>query len=233
MTVRNAKIARSMKTLCQSVHRFCQNTLVLNANITILVLQVIKRGREVTDNEIIKNLRKILNREYPEDIVPTAVCTVEFFREIYKFIDRLQGEVCYFEDRIDTINTEKNEIINRQKAEIEMYQKQQAETKEGLEKIMAKLDDAEASVLRDIQNAKTQAYKEFEDRLMTFLDESIEGLKKTPLFVSLLIQMKESVKDIAKELTENKLKPSIVAKQNLNNKYGGKNERERKKQTMQ
>ena len=34
-------------------------------------------------------------------------------------IERLQGEVCYFEDSIDTINTEKNEIIDLKDAEIE------------------------------------------------------------------------------------------------------------------
>ena len=71
----------------------------------------------MTDNEIIKALDTLLNREYPEDIVPTAICMVEFLRGVSNIIDGLRNDVGYFEDLIDTINTEKNEIINQLKAE--------------------------------------------------------------------------------------------------------------------
>lgn len=46
----------------------------------------------MTYNEIIKGLDALLNREYPEDIVPTAICTVEFLRGVSDIIDGLRND---------------------------------------------------------------------------------------------------------------------------------------------
>ena len=72
----------------------------------------------MTEEQIMRDMQSILNREFPKDRVPTVVCDVEFIKGVYNFIDRLQSEVCYLEDRIDVINTEKAEIINRLEEEI-------------------------------------------------------------------------------------------------------------------
>lgn len=66
-----------------------------------------------------KALEKILDYEFEENKVPTAVCTVDFIRSVYNLINELRNEICYFEDRIDEINTENNEVIDSQQAEIE------------------------------------------------------------------------------------------------------------------
>ncbi len=163
----------------------------------------------MTDNEIIKALEVILNREYPEDTVPTAVCTIDFIRGVSNIIDGLRSDVCYFEDRIDTINIEKNEIINRQKAEIERLKLNLEEAHIDIKEHMAKnerlhevingfeeqshkefLDYMELS--EKYQNAKSEAIKEFAERFRKACIE--DGIY--PAFA------KNIINNLVKEMTE-------------------------------
>ena len=165
----------------------------------------------MTDNEIMKALETILNREYPEDIVPTAVCTVEFFREIYKFIDRLQGEVCYFEDRIDTINTEKNEIINRQKAEIDILIRKKEALSDEVFNLRAEVERLQKEneiksskranfyeIIDAFERGRVDGIKEFAEKAKDIIDEPrlIRG--------EVIDLMCRKIDNALNELTENK-----------------------------
>lgn len=59
------------------------------------------------DKETMKELERIMNTEFEPDTVPTVVCNMEFIHNVYQMILDLFDEVCYLEDRIDTINSER------------------------------------------------------------------------------------------------------------------------------
>ena len=149
---------------------------------------------KLTDAEIVKALEKILNYEFEEDKVPTAVCTVDFIRSVYNLINELRNEICYFEDRIDEINTENNEVIDLKDAEIEDMQK-------NIQCLMS----ANVRLINEVgkakDEAKAEAIKEFAekltDRICEKLDRSLDNPNGNNYFIT---DVYKDIDDLVKEM---------------------------------
>lgn len=113
----------------------------------------------MTYNDVIKAIDKIINKEYPEDVVPTAVCTVEFFRRVRDIIDGYRNEASYFEDRIDDINREHYDTICELRGEIKRLKK--------YKNLYEDLKAENLETIKAINKCKAEAIKEFAERLKT------------------------------------------------------------------
>ena len=107
----------------------------------------------MTYNDVIKAIDKIINREYPEDVVPTAVCTIEFFKRIRDIIDGYRNEASYFEDRIDDINREHYDTICELRGEIKRLKK--------YKNLYEDLKAENLETIKAINKCKAEAIKEF------------------------------------------------------------------------
>ena len=117
----------------------------------------------MTYNDVIKAIDKIINREYPEDVVPTAVCTIEFFKIIRDIIDGYRNEASYFEDQIDDINREHYDIICELRGEIKRLKK--------YKNLYEDLKAENLETIKAINKCKAEAIREF---VNLFYDECLE-----------------------------------------------------------
>lgn len=140
----------------------------------------------MTENEVIKAIDKVINREYPEDVVPTAVCTIEFFMRIRDIIDGWRKEASYFEDRIDDINREHHDTICELRGEIKRLKK--------YKNLYEALKAENLETIKAIKGCKAEAIKEFAERLKEKLKEEC-----SPRVYSFF---EELIDNLVKEMTE-------------------------------
>lgn len=149
------------------------------------------------DNEIIKGLEHCCSSN--NNYYYCAKCpyeTVEYCASALS-VDAL--------DLINRINTENADLID----EIQCYKETNEHLNNEYSALSRECDNQKAEIEAlqfsvnqlsgFLSGAKKQIIKEFENAMITFIDESAEGQKRTPLIISLLEQMKVSVKEIAKE----------------------------------
>lgn len=173
--------------------------------------------RETEYNEIIKALEEILNREYREDIVPTAIATIEFFKCVYNLICRQNSKIealqmVYNQLRSDNINANQNHdhITNLWEVEKEKVEK----AKQKVINVCKELQTAKAEIERLTEHNNTlinrvddlvykcdcikqEAIKEFAERFEDELGEDL--INYYPHILTVLDNLVEEMTEGEKE----------------------------------
>ena len=155
----------------------------------------------MTDRDVMKEISHILKREFPEDVVPTVVCTVDFIKGVYNLIDRYQGEVCYFEDLIDDINREKYDKIEYLSSRLRKEENKNSKLRNERNRLKAEIEDLKKSYeiyeeSSGLKWAKAEAIKEFTERLKENFETYTDAEESNALYVRSLID------NLVKEMTE-------------------------------
>lgn len=149
-----------------------------------------KRGKKMSDNEIMKCLEGITNATFDEDQSPVIYMKLESAKSILDLINRQKEEISKKDIEIDILIRKKEDLsdeVSDLRAEVERLTKCR---KEEVEKLMLATD-------RVITEAKSEAYKEFAERLE---DKSIY-LEDEERYFGYAVKSKD-IDNILKELTE-------------------------------
>lgn len=141
----------------------------------------------MTYNEVIKAIDKVINRKYPEGVVPSAICTIEFFKGIRNIIDGYRKEAAYFEDRIDVINSEKNDTICKLRGEIERLK--------SYKNLYEDLKAENLETIKAIKGCKAEAIKEFAKKFE-------KNIKDVNFTLGQTWEIQTALEKTSKEMTE-------------------------------
>lgn len=162
----------------------------------------------MTYRGVMKEISRILNREYPEEVVPTVVCTVDFIKCVYDLIGRCRDEVCYFEDLIDNINREKNDQIEYLSVRLRKEENKNSKLRNERNRLKAEIEDIKKSYeiyeeSSGLKWAKSEAINKFAERLTDRIADAMDRSHDNPNGSNYdLTDVFDTIHNLVKEMTE-------------------------------